>query len=236
MTLKWRMKMLNYELLTPAVDRAASAALSKFPAHHDIDDVKQTLWVWIMENKNTVSELVRKSDGSDRLIVDLMTKAALSHLKSEDAATYGYDEEDVFNFSVDLIKSILEVVFIHEDWQSLAQAIGDGLPRGKSEPATSGNNLASYADVSRAITSLPEDQYNVLVWRYKYRYTFQQIGDEVGITKQAAADRHRAAVNAIQQYLGKKGLADFRRGYDGRTEARGNAAGQARVERDYEGG
>lgn len=228
--------MLNYELLTAAVDRAAAYTASKFPAHHDIDDVKQTLWVWIMEKRDTVSRIIADSEGSDVALVDLLVKVANSHLKSEDAATYGYDEEDQYNFSVDLIKSILEVVFIHEDWQSLAQAIGDGMPRQKSEPATSGNNLASYADVSRAITSLPEDQYNVLVWRYKYQYTFQQIGNETGITKQAAADRHRAAVNAIQQYLGKRDLADFRRGYDGRTEARGNASGQARVERDYEGG
>lgn len=227
--------MLDWTRLAPAVDRAAAAVASKFPAHHDISDIKQEMWVWIMENKSTITRILGDSEGTVYAVEQLLIKAGNQHLKREEAAVYGYDEEDVFNFSVDLIKSILEVVFIHEDWQSLAQAIGDGLPRAKSEPATSGNNLASYADVSRAITSLPEDQYNVLVWRYKYNYTFQQIGDEVGITKQGAENRHRAAVNAIQQFLGKKDLADFRRGYDERTEARGNASGQARVERDYEG-
>lgn len=229
------MDTADYELLTTAVDRAAAIAVSKFPAHHDIEDVKQELWVWIVEKKNTVSELLEKSEGSDQLLVDLMTKVAMTVLKKEDAATYGYDEEDVFNYSVDLIKSILEVVFIHEDWQSLAQVIGDGLPRAKSEPATSGNNLASYADVSRAITSLPEDLYNVLVWRYKYNYTFEQIGQEIGLTKQTAANQHRAAVNAIQQFLGKKDLSEFRRGYDERIEPYGNASAQSRVERDWDG-
>lgn len=227
--------MLNYELLTAAVDRAAANATSKFPAHHDSSDVKQELWVWIMENRNTVSELIEKSEGSDQLLVNLMTKAAMTFLKKEDAATYGYDEEDVFNFSVDLIKSILEVVFIHEDWQSLAQAIGDGMPRQKSEPATSGNNLASYADVSRAITTLPEDQYNALVWRYKYQLTLQQVGAEIGMTKEGARQLIDRAHNAIQRALGQRNLNDFRQGYDGRTEARGNASGQARIERDYEG-
>lgn len=82
---------------------------------------------------------------------------------------------------------------------------------------------------------LPEDQYNTLVWRYKYGYTFQNIGDEAGISKQAAADRHRAAVNAIQQVLGKGDLSEFRRGYSGRQEPRGNASSQAQIERDYEG-
>lgn len=227
--------MLNFEALVPAVDEAARKVASKFPSHHDVDDIKQEMWVWIMERQETVGNLMADSLGSTVALQNLLFKAANAFLKKEEAAIYGYDEEDAFNFSTDLIKDILEVVFKHEDWQSLAQAIGDGMPRQKSDPATSGNNLASYADVSRAITALPEDQYNVLVWRYKYNYTYQQIGDQVGISKQGAENRHRAAVNAIQQYLGKRDLSDFRRGYGERTEARTNASMRARTERAYEG-
>lgn len=227
--------MMNYEVLTPAVDRAASAAISKFPAHHDISDVKQELWVWIMENKNTVTRVIDEADYPGAVLEPLLTKAAMTFLKKEDAAAYGYDDEDVFNFSVDLIKSILEVVFIHEDWQSFAQAAQDGMPRAKSEPATSGNNLASYADVSRAITALPEDQYNTLVWRYKYRYTFEQIGRETGLTKQGAADRHRAAVNAIQQFLGKRDLGSLRNVPEPAARPSNIGSAQAVTERDYEG-
>ncbi len=227
--------MLDWTRLTPAVRRAASEVASKFPNHHDTRDVEQSLWVWVFENKPTILGILADSEGTTIALDRLLMKAANSFLKTEEAAIYGYDEEDSFNFSLDLIKSILEVVFIHEDWQSFASAAGDGMPRAKSEPATGGNNLASYADVSRAITSLPEDQYNTLVWRYKYNYTFAQIGVESGITKQGAADRHRAALSAIQQFLGKKDLADFRRGYNGRTEPRGSASGRALAERDYEG-
>lgn len=227
--------MLDWTRLAPAVERAAETVVSKFPAHHDISDVKQELWVWIMENKPTILKILTDSEGTTVALDRLLVKAANSFLKKEEAAIYGYDEEDSFNFSLDLIKSILEVVFEHEDWQSLAQVIGDGMPRAKSEPATSGNNLASYADVSRAITSLPEEQYNLLVWRYKYQWTFTAIGEAQGVTRQAANQRHEQALKAIQQFLGKRDLADFRKGYDGRTKARGNASGQAQVERDYEG-
>jgi hypothetical protein len=227
--------MLDWEKLTPAVDRAASAVASKFPAHHDVSDVKQELWVWIMENKSTVLGILADSEGTTVALDRLLVKAANSFLKKEEAAIYCYGDEDSFNFSVDLIKSILEVVFDHEDWQSFASAVGDGMPRAKAEPAVGGNNLASYVDVSRVIPRLPEDQYNVLVWRYKYHYTFQEIGDAVGITRQGAESRHKAAVSALQQLLGKRDLADFRRGYSERTEPRGNAASNARTERDYEG-
>ncbi len=226
--------MIPYEKLTPAVERAASIVMSKAPSHYDISDVKQEIWVWVMERRNVVSRILADSEGSDVALVDLMVKAANEYLKKEDAATYGYNEEDQFNFPLDMIKSILEVVFIHEDWQSFAQAAQDGMPRRKSEPATSGNNLASYADVSRAITSLPEDQYNLLVWRYKYGETFEQIGAHMGISRQAAQQRHEGAVSAIQQFLGKRDLGELRNPAEVPWRP-GNAASRARTERDYEG-
>lgn len=225
--------MIDYKRLTPAVERAAGIAASNFPAHHDISDVKQELWVWIMEKKTFVMDKLSQENG-EQTLVNIMVKVAQSALLTEDAQTYGYSAEDQFNFSLDLIKSILEVVFIHEDWQSFSQAAQDGMPRRKSEPATSGNNLASYADVSRAITSLPEDQYNLLVWRYKYHETFEQIGAHVGVSRQAAQQRHEAAVSAIQQYLGKRDLAGVRNPAEVPYRP-GNAASRARSERDYEG-
>lgn len=226
--------MMDWDLLKVVVDRATTIALSKFPAHHEADDVRQTLYVWIMENKNTVSELLEKSEGSDKLIVNLLTKAAMTFLKKEDAAAYGYDTEDAFSYSVDLIKSILEVVFRHEDWQSFASAL-DAMPRVKQDPSQGGNNLASYADVKSAVEKLPEEQYNTLVWRYKYSLTFQQIGTESGITKQGAENRHRAALNSVQLLLGKRDLNDFRQGYDGRQVNRRNESMGAKIESDYSG-
>lgn len=225
--------MIDWTRLTPAVDRAAGIAASNFPAHHDINDVKQSMWVWIMENKNTVTRVLTEENFESKLS-GLLIRAANSHLKTEDAQVYGYGEEDRFFYSVDLIKSILEVVFNYEDWQSFAMS-QDTQPKAKSEPALGGNNLASYADVKSAAEKLPEDYYNLLVWRYKYHYTFTQIGAETGASKQSVQERHERAVKAVQTLLGQQSLTDLRRGYDGRTEARGNASSNARTERDYEG-
>jgi DNA-directed RNA polymerase specialized sigma24 family protein len=226
--------MIDWTRLTPAVERAAGIAASNFPGHHDISDVKQELWAWIMSNKNTVMRVLTE-DGGENKLDGLLVRAANSYLKQEDAQVYGYDEQDRFTYSLDMIKSILEVVFEHEDWQSIASAIGDGMPRAKSEPALGGNNLASYADVSRAVSQLPDDYYNLLVWRYKYQRTFTQIAADTETTKQAVSERHQRALKAIQVLLGQQSLSELRRGYDGRREARGSAAGQARVERDYNG-
>jgi DNA-directed RNA polymerase specialized sigma24 family protein len=233
--------MLNYELLTPAVDRAAGIVASNFPAHHDINDVKQTLWVWIMENRGTVSRIVADSEGTLTAVENLLVKAATTYLRKEDAQVYGYSDEDKFFYSVDLIKSILEVVFRYEDWQSFAMS-QDAQPRAKSEPALGGNNLASYADVKSAVEKLPEDYYNLIVWRYKYQYTFTRIGAETGTTKQSVQERHNRAVKAVQALLGQQPLSELRGGWDGRTTAavtRGSISrsdtAQHVVQKDYEG-
>lgn len=226
--------MIDWTRLTPAVDRAASIVASNFPAHHDVSDIKQEIWVWVMQNKNTVTRVLTDADTGIAALDSLLVKAGNTYLKKEDAATYGYQQEDRFFYSVELIKSILEVIFRYEDWQSFAMS-QDTQPKAKSEPATGGNNLASYADVKSAVEKLPEDYYNLIVWRYKYQYTFTMIGEQTGTTKQSVSERHERAVRAIQTLLGQQPLTELRRGYDGRTEARGNASGQARIERDYEG-
>lgn len=225
--------MLDWTRLTPAVDRAAGIAASNFPAHHDVSDIKQEIWVWIMENKNTVTRVLAEGDFEAKLS-GLLIRAANESLKKEDAAIYGYSEEDRFYYSVDLIKSILEVIFSYEDWQSFAMS-QDTQPKAKANPAHGGNNLASYADVKSAVERLPEDYYNLIVWRYKYQKTYAQIGWETSTEQSAVRKRHDRAVRAIQALLGEQPLSDLRRGYDGRTEASGNASASARTERDYEG-
>lgn len=233
--------MLDYTRLTPAVDRAAGIAASNFPAHHDIDDVKQSIWMWIMENRNTVTRVLTDPDTGIAALDKLLVKAASTHLKTEDAASYGYQQEDRFYYSVDLIKSVLEVIFDYEDWQSFALS-QDTQPKAKSEPALGGNNLASYVDVKSAVEKLPEDYYNIIVWRYKYHYTFTAIGAEVGRDPSSIRERHERALKAVQTLLGQMPMAELRRGYDGRTQdalTRGNISrsvtAQHIVERDYEG-
>jgi DNA-directed RNA polymerase specialized sigma24 family protein len=226
--------VLDWLRLTPAVDRAAGAVASNFPAHHDISDIKQELWVWIMENKPTVLRILSDSEGTLTAIEQLLMKAATSYLRKEDASSYGYQQEDQYNYSVETIKSILEVIFRYEDWQSFAMS-QDTQPKAKANPAHGGNNLASYADVKSAVEKLPEDYYNLIVWRYKYQHTFTQIGADTGTSKQSANERHSRALKAIQALLGQQPISELRKGFDGRTEGRGTASANARTERDYEG-
>lgn len=226
--------MIDWTTLTPVVKAAARKAASSFPSHHQVSDIEQELWVWIMENKQTVSGIVRDSTGALTALEGLLLKAATTYLRREDAATYGYDESDRYFYSEKLIKQILEVIFRHEDWQSFASAL-DAMPRGKQDPATAGNNLASYVDVKAAVERLPEQQYNAIVWRYKYQMTQQKVGEAMGFTKARAQQVLDAAVSAIQKDLGELPLASLRNGHSGRLEPSSGHSGQMRVDMDYEG-
>jgi RNA polymerase sigma factor (sigma-70 family) len=223
-----------YETLKPLVDRVARSVHSSFPGHHSQEDTEQAIWVWVYESKASVAELIRTHKSWERQIYSTMTKVATAHLKSEDQATYGYSSEDVYTYPRDLLEEILEMVFSYEDWQSFAVKLS-GMPGVKGQANETGNQLAQYADVKRAIELLPEDQYNAIVWRYKLRYTQQRIGEEMGISRQAAGERVRVAVSALQRSLGQKPLTELRDGYSGRQGRAGTAEANATIERQYEG-
>lgn len=224
---------MDYEQLTPLVKKAAQVAGSSFPSHHDSGDTEQAVWLWVVENEGAVEELTSNLERPEKTLLDLMVKVAHSYLKGEDAAVYHYSEEDAFYYSKNLIKEILEVVFQHEDWISFATAL-DAMPKGKVDPSHAGNNLASYADVKSAVEHLSEDHYNVIIWRYKYKHTFEAIGAELGITRQAAQQRHETALSACQRFLGKKDLNEVRNPPERPVRPSGQSA-RARVEHDYEG-
>jgi RNA polymerase sigma factor (sigma-70 family) len=219
-----------YETLKPFVNRAVKQAHSTFPDHHDREDTEQAVWVWIYENESTLAGI----EGREGVAYSWLLKVAQGHLKGEDQASYGYSKEDAYAYSRDLIESILEMVFVYEDWQSFAVKL-DSQPRSKAQVNESGNQLAQYADVKSAVEKLPQDQYNAIVWRYKLRYTFEAMGQEMGITKQGAQRRWDGALNALQKLLGERSLSELRSGYSGRTDPSGTAAQQARIERDWNG-
>lgn len=218
------------------IERAAREVHKSFPEFHDIDDTIQHMWLYLYENKGSIESIVRNSTDHDVMnkpVYDLLLRVGNSFLRKEDADWHHYTQDDTFFYSRELIEQILEVVFRHEEWQSFAMHY-DKMPTGKSDPATAGNNVASYADVSRAVSLLSGEHYNAILWRYKYRYTYQAIGVELGLTKQGAQRRVNAALNALQRELGRKNLNDLRDLPEEHERPHGEGA-QIRSDRYYEG-
>lgn len=223
--------MIDYPRLTPLVRRAAGIAHASFPSHHDKSDTEQQLWVWLLEKSSSVARLLEDEHG-ESAITSHLVKVANTFLRQEDAAIYNYDVEDAYYYSESLIKKILEVVFNYEDWQSFASAL-DVQPKGKADPSEGGNNLASYADVTSALSSLSDDQYNALVWHYKYGKSQALVGKEMGITKSAARNLLDGAVSAIQKTLGQRELSTLRYPTETPSRPQTTAASMAVLENQY---
>lgn len=228
--------MIDYPRLTPLVKRAAGIAHSSFPSHHDKSDTEQQLWVWLLENKTTVDKLLKSEEGerADRALTTLLIRSANGYLREEDAAVYNYDTEDAYYYSEKQIKEILEVVFRYEDWQSFAMILDD-LPKGKSDPSHGNDRLAHFADVTSATGALTDDQYNAIVWHYKYGKSIANVGKEMGIGKDRARRLLDGAVSAMQKALGQKELGLLRNPPEAPSRPRTTAAGIARTESQYEG-
>lgn len=227
--------MIDYTALTPTVKKAARAAHSSFPAHYDVSDTEQTIWLWVFENKNTVADIIRNTERPEGVLYNLMTKEANQYLKTEDQATYGYSEEDAFTYPLNAVRTALEGVFDYEDWQSFAMNY-DGMPRAKGQANMTGDHIAMMVDVKMTVEGLPEDQYNAILWTYKYGYTAEGLAFELGISEEAAKKRLQRAVKAVQRGLGRKDYSDLRKGRMGRSgDPESTAEAASRTERDYSG-
>lgn len=230
--------MIDYTAFTPLVKRVADSVHSSFPAHHSREDTESALWIWLFENKNTIMKYVHDVESLERKLHSLMTKAANAHLRKEDAAVYGYSNDDVFNYGTDLVKTLLESVFQHEDWQSFGSP-SDGQPKPKVQSNMTGDRLAMLADVKSAIEKLSDSYRQVLHLYYKGHLTQAEMAGQLGVTEMAVRKRLERAVQAIRKQLGERPYSelrdDGRRYRSGDRGPRGSASALAQIERDYEG-
>lgn len=225
--------MIDYIALTPLVERVASAVHASFPSHHDVNDTKQHLWLWAFEKKSTVADIIRNGERPEGILYGMMTKVANEFLKKEDATTHGYSQDDVFNYPTAVIEELLGQVFDYEDWQSFGQH-GDGQPKAKAQANMTGDRIAMLVDVKSAVERLKSDQYNAILWTYKYHFSPADLGEVLEISEDAARKRVSRSVQAVRRLLGTKPLSDLRKGYEARSGV-GNAEAQYIAERDYEG-
>lgn len=226
--------MLDHEKLAPLVKKVADSVSRSFPNYIDRDDTESAIYVWLYENKKTVTEIMRDAESWERRLYHLITRAANAHVLKEDAAVNGYSEDDTFLYSADVVKELLTIVWDYEDWQPTGQTGEPGMPRSKKLVNQGFDLPTMLADITSALDRMNEDQYNILVWVYKYHYTHENLAEELEISKEAASKRVSRAVGAVRRELGLKPLSDLQRGHSARSKV-GTAEALAISERQYEG-
>lgn len=230
---------LDYLKIKPVVDMVAGAVAGNFPSYITRDDIRQSIWVWVYSNRKTVTELMRDDESWEPMLYGTITRVANSRALEEDAAVNGYSSEDVYHYTTPVVRELLKDAFDYEDWQSFS-TLGDGQPKAKKQANTTGDRMAMLADVKSAVEKLNDDQYNIILWAYKYGFSHKEIAAALECSEQASKDRLRRAVEAVRRNLGKTPLTDLQNSSGERLEAmkdhrRGSAYANAITDSTYNG-
>lgn len=210
--------MMTDEEMNEFIVKVAGNVAGNFPSYVETDDVASTLWIWYLDNEHTVAKLIRENESWEPMLYGTMVRVASTFALETEAAYHGYSTEDVYHYSVPVVRELLKDAFDYENWQSFS-TFGDGQPKSKRQSATS-DRVDMLIDVKAAVEKLSDDQCNLIIWTYKYQISAQELAGTLEVSETAARKRLERAVKAVQRNLGRKGLADMRKGWDGRTETR----------------
>jgi DNA-directed RNA polymerase specialized sigma24 family protein len=216
------------------IQKVASHATNTFPAYIDKTDVASELWVWYLDNEQTVTKLIRDNESWQPMLFTTMTRVANTYILTQDAATNGYSPEDAYSYSTAVVRELLKDAFDYDDWQSFS-TFGDGQPKSKGLVNQTGDRMAMLADVKRGWSKLPERQGNIIFLSYRAGYSTADLAEYLGITEKGAESALRRAVGALRKKLGRIPLSDLQGGYSARSRAVGNAEANAIMDRQYNG-
>lgn len=219
-----------HRTLEPMVKQVSKFVKRNFPPNILLEDIEQAIWLGAYQEQKSITRKIENEPESwIPQIAATLRKKGTEYALNERAALEGYHQEDYQKYSVQVVRTLLPDVFDHQDWQSFA-AGGDGQPRSRNQANTTGDRIASLIDVSVGLKKLKTEQYNTLVWVYKFGYTNEMIAEEYGCNAEAARKRVERAVQALARTLGYREPVEVS---GGRT-VRSNAAWQAALSNQYE--
>lgn len=226
---------LNFHgTLAPMVKEVAGATSRRFPSNILAEDTEQTIWLWAYENEVSISRTIEANPEEwIAMVGTTMRKVAYDYCFNEKAALDLKGREDDQKYGLKQVRVLLADVFDYDDWQSFAISY-DGQPRGKNQANMTGDRIAELVDVKIALSKIREEQYNTLVWHYKYGYTVEQLSEEYDSSIDAARKRLDRAVQAVRKALGPKEQPEDTGAQTGRRSVRSNAAWRAASESYYE--
>lgn len=222
-----------HEDLKPLVERAAVKSASKWPSYVGTEDIAQEIWAWIYSRQNSIRTAMRNGDWEAK-VYSTMLKAASEAASAEDRATSGYSKDDTYVYSAAVVETLLDSAFTYEDWQSFG-TFGDGQPTAKGQVNETGDVIAMLSDVKAALAEIKAEYREVLFLRHGVHLSNEAAGVHLGMTRDGVLKRHKRAINAMRDVLGRVDLSDLQSGWEDRRQSFGNAQANAMTDRMYEG-
>lgn len=219
---------IDIERLKTTIKSAASNTARLFPGYAEAADIEGELWIWLLENKETVRRYDAE-EGGERTLAFVMKQKAMTYANGLKAAKLGYSPDDLVGYSVKQLKILLEDVFEYENWES-SQTDYHNTIRSQRIEAT-GDRITSLIDVKAGLEKLDERNYNIIVGVFKYGYDSQEVADMLEISLNSVPTTINRAVRALSKLL--SGPSDVE--VPERRTVQSNAASRAAQSHLYEG-
>lgn len=179
---------------------------SKYHGYVDLDDIRQELYLWLVRNAERIEEWRENHSPvtADRILARSLRNHGEKYCRREKAAYCGYEVDDEFFYSIQMVAEILQLHFDPEYMEPGSIELGQ---TSSGKPASEGGNLmAMVADVGRAYDAMPQADRDLLEWIYgghipvREAIEFQAL--TWGCTYNAADKRIRRVLGRLRKNLG----------------------------------
>ena len=163
----------------------------------DLDDIRQELYGWFLTHPNKLDtwEAIGPKDAKN-LIYRSLRNEALDYCNKWKAKSLGYEVDDLFYYTPEMIENLLPVV-LRGDLSVLPVMKLDRVS-GSSAPAESGNLTTMIAEVQEGYEKLNEEDKKILFMRFGLSFDFAEIQEQMGLnTDSATRMRLRRAIKHL---------------------------------------
>lgn len=170
----------------------------------DREDIVQEMYLWWYTHPRKVQRYLDMPDNLNgrKKLSGALRNYALAYCHKEKARQVGYEVEDLYFYSITLLKELLPAIYDEEAWVRLGRSTLDGLPSGKTDPAEGNNMIAALTDVSRAVKRLPRESQLILELAFQDHLENDQLARLWETTEDAARMRVNRVLRRVQEELG----------------------------------
>lgn len=197
--------------LTPADHAAVSSASrilrARYRGYVDYSDVQQECYLWLLHNYHKAQAWREKYEDrhAERTLTKALRHAGERFCREEKAQKEGYSTDDECFYSIPMVADLLQLSFDPE-WM-LPNGIELTGPTSGGKPASEGGNLmVMVADVTRAFSTMPEPDREILARAYGHGVKTSDVIAELSLewecTQSAANSRLRRVLGRLRALLG----------------------------------
>ncbi len=168
----------------------------------EIEDLRQSLWMWFAEHPNKLKEWEAKGEkDAKNLIYRSLRNQALDYCQKWKAKTIGYDVGDLYYYAPEVVEALLPSVLRSE--YNTAHKLNLGRVGRPSAPAEGGNLVAMMIEIDYAYWKLGKEDRKILFMRHAEAMDFKEMANFLSLgTEDASRMRHKRAVNRLIRKLG----------------------------------